>query len=322
MSTNPNNAVGTNGAYSGRTSVYAFNDNLAAYSRGILSGWECSPNSGMTVSLGGNGTTRDVAIAEDNIGNKTTVNNISLSPISVTVSAAPSTNSRIDSIVAYVNNAPIGVSTVSDNPAACGLIVVKGTAAANPTAPNNSTIRTAITSDGGSGVTAYYVVLANITVPSGTTTLTSSNISAGNSAAIGTKQLSNASVTAPKIDFTSLVPSATGTELNTTIEYNGKTIYAQRFAGTFTTTTSSRLVIQLIGSGVSAVISYLGGWSPNGNKPNHPIGPMTAGVGGVSFDAFASLDTTSAGVMRLLINASAYNEQTGSYDIVVYYTKS
>jgi len=177
--TNPNNAVGTNGAFGGRTSVNAFNDGLAAYSAGILSGWACESDSGLTVVLGGDGNTRDVAIAEDNAGNKTTINNISGSPISVTVGNAPNSNSRIDSIVAYVDNPPTGVNNVTDNYGACGLIVVSGTVASTPVAPNESTIRTAITSDGGSGTTAYYVVLANVTIPSGTTDLTSSNIKAG-----------------------------------------------------------------------------------------------------------------------------------------------
>lgn len=179
MSSNPNNAVGTNGAYGGRTSVNALNDNLAAYSRGILSGWACSPNSGLTVSLGGDGTTRDVAIAEDNAGNKTTINNISGSPIDVTLSAAPASNSRIDLVVAYVDNPPQGTNTETDNPGACGIIAVSGNAALSPTAPDDNAIRTAITADGASGTTAYYVVLANITVTSGTTDITSSDIKAG-----------------------------------------------------------------------------------------------------------------------------------------------
>lgn len=182
MSTNPNNAVGTNAAYDGRTSVKAFNDGIGAYSRGILSGWACSPNTGMTVSLGGDGNTRDIAIAEDVAGNKITVNNISESPISVTMSAAPSTNSRIDLIVAYVDNPPQGSATSVDNPGACGLITVDGTAAADPVAPNDSAIRTAITADGASGSTAYYVVLATITIASGTTDLTSDNIANGTNA--------------------------------------------------------------------------------------------------------------------------------------------
>lgn len=180
--TNPNNAVGTNAAYSGRTSVNAFNDDLAAYGRGILSGWACSPSTGLKVQLGGSGITRDVAVAVDNAGNHTTINNISGAPIEMTISAAPSTNSRIDAIVAYVDNPAEGVSTVADNPAACGMIVVKGTAAASPVEPNESTIRAAITADGASGVTAYYAVLATVKIASGTTDLTSANIFKGPSA--------------------------------------------------------------------------------------------------------------------------------------------
>lgn len=216
MSTNPNNAVGTNAAYDGRTSVKAFNDALGAYSRGILSGWACSPNTGMTVSLGGDGTTRDIAIAEDVAGNKITVNNISESPISVTMSAAPATNSRIDLVVAYVDNPPQGSSTSVDNPGACGLIKVDGTAAADPVAPNDSAIRTAITADGASGATAYYVVLAIITIASGTTDLTSSNIAVGPSAGIG----------AQNIDFTTLSGNYSTSEVNTGFTWtDGSPIY-------------------------------------------------------------------------------------------------
>lgn len=181
---NPNNAVGTNGAFGGRTSVNAFNDCLAAYSGGILSGWACSPSSGLTVVLGGDGNTRDVAIAEDNAGNKTTINNISGSPVAVTLSNAPNNNSRIDAIVAYVNNPPTGSSTATDNYGACGLIAVQGTVASSPSAPTESAIRTAITADGASGTTAYYVVLATITVASGTTTITSANINTGATATL------------------------------------------------------------------------------------------------------------------------------------------
>lgn len=183
--TNPNNAVGTNAAYAGRTSVNAFNDGLASYTRGVMSGWACVPSSGLTVSLGGSGSIRDVAVAEDNAGNKTSINNISGSPINVTMSAAPGANSRIDAIVAYVDNPPQGSATVADNYQACGLIAVSGTAAADPVAPNDSTIRSAITSDGASGTTAYYVVLAYIVITSGTTDITSDNITIGQQAEVG-----------------------------------------------------------------------------------------------------------------------------------------
>ena len=189
MSSNPNNAVGTNAAYSGRTSVNAFNDDLAAYTSGVLSGWACVPSSGLTLALGGVSGTRDVAIAEDPAGNKTSINNISGSPISVTISAPPASNSRIDAIVAYVDNPPEGTSITADNPGACGLITVEGTAASTPVAPNESAIRTAITADGASGSTAYYVVLALVTVASGTTDITSDAIKAGSIAKLNENQI-------------------------------------------------------------------------------------------------------------------------------------
>ena len=180
--TNPGNAVGTNGAYGGRTSVNAFNDNLAGYKgRGILSGWACVPKSGLTVALGGSGTTRDVAIAEDDIGNKTTVNNISQQPIDITLEAAPTLGQRIDRIVAYVNNPPENTAGSIDNPDACGLIAVTGEIAENnPVPPTESQIRAAIGADGGVSTTAYYVVLATVSILQGATDIVSDNIQGGN----------------------------------------------------------------------------------------------------------------------------------------------
>lgn len=201
--TNPNDAVGTNGAYGGRTSVNAFNDLAGAFTRGVVSGWACVPNTGLTVSLGGDGTNRDVAIAMDNIGDKTTINNISGAPIDVTIDSAPVSNSRIDLIVAYVDNPPQGTDTVADNPSACGLIVVKGVASASPTPPSDGNIRSAITADGASGTNAYYVILAQITIASGTTTLTSSNISNGSKATLNNSNLPT--IGAGDIDLTTFV---------------------------------------------------------------------------------------------------------------------
>ena len=244
MSTNPNNAVGTNGAFGGRTSVNAFNDGIAGYSAGILSGWACAPDSGLSVVLGGDGNTRDVAIAEDNAGNKTTINNISGAPISVTISSAPASNSRIDSVVAYVDNPPAGSSTATDNYGACGLIVVAGTVSSTPSAPRESAIRAAITADGASGTTAYYVVLANITISSGTTDLTSSNIS----------QSSRAQITANNIDCATLclVPGELIQDYGN--KTNGQTFVAPNQACIFTaecvvTATQGRCIIYRVRDG-------------------------------------------------------------------------
>lgn len=180
--TNPNDSVGTNGAYGGRTSVNALNDVLAHFTgRGVLSGWGVTVSSGMTVNVGGSAGVRDVAIAEDNAGNRTTVDNRSSSPIPVTLSAASASSTRIDCIVAYVNNPATVLVTTIDNPSACGIIAVQGTTSA----PNDAAIRSAITADGGTGSTAYYVVLATVTIAAGTTDLTDTNIARGSVASTG-----------------------------------------------------------------------------------------------------------------------------------------
>lgn len=177
--TNPNNAIGTNAGFGGRTSPNALNDNLAAWTRGVISGWACSPKSGMIVQIGGSGSDRDVAVAEDNAGNKTTINNRNASPVDITLSGASSTGNRIDSIVAYVDNPAQGTSSDVDYAPACGIIAVKGTVSSNPSAPTNAQIRTAITADGANGTAAYYVVLANVTVGQGVTTIGSGAIAQG-----------------------------------------------------------------------------------------------------------------------------------------------
>ena len=178
--TNPNNAIGTPAAFSGRTSVKAYNNITNAFTSGIISGWGCSPVSGMTVAVGGTAGIRDIAVAEDASGNRTTISNISEAPVEITIDTAPTTYNRIDSIVLYVEPSPTGDSSTQDNPTACGIVAVKGTPAANAVAPDDAAIRSAITTDGGSGTTAYYVVITNITVGVGVTTITSGVISSAN----------------------------------------------------------------------------------------------------------------------------------------------
>lgn len=179
--TNPGNALGTNGAYNGRTSVNAINDVLSGYDgRGILSGWQCTPKQGLTLSFGGDGVSRDVAIAQDDVGNKTTVNNISEQPVDLTLAAAPSIGQRIDVVVVYVNNPPEGSISAIDNPGAVGIVDVQGDVVANnPVAPNEDAIRTAIGADGGVSSTAYYVVMATVEVGEGVTDITADDITPG-----------------------------------------------------------------------------------------------------------------------------------------------
>ena len=207
--TNPNNAIGTNGAFDGRTSPNALNDLAAAFTRGIVSGWNCEPKSGMTVQLGGSASVRDVALAEDNAGDKLTINNRSGAPVEITLDGAPATNNRVDAIVAYVDNPSTGDGNTTDNPTACGIIAVSGTVAANPTEPTEAQIRSAITTDGATGGVAYYVVLATIRVGTSVTSIGSGVITQGTpvQSIAETGNIADGSVTSEKVDWTTLLPS-------------------------------------------------------------------------------------------------------------------
>lgn len=199
--TNPNNSVGTNAGYNGRTTPNAFNDVLGVFDvPGIVSGWECTPKSGMTVQIGG-GDVRDVAVAEDANGNRVTINNRSGAPIELTLPGAPATGNRYDVIVAYVNN-PINGAGASDVdfPSQVGLIVVSGTVAANPNYPSPTQINDAITADGGDGPNAYQVQLCSIFVGQGVTTIGPDAIEGATESTISLVSLDDGAVTPEMID--------------------------------------------------------------------------------------------------------------------------
>ena len=88
----------------------------------------------------------------------------------VTITTADGSNPRIDAIVAYIDLSVVD-STNANNPGAFKIVAVAGTPAGSPSAPNNSAISTAI----GSG--NPFIRLANVTVGTGVTTITTGNVS-------------------------------------------------------------------------------------------------------------------------------------------------
>ena len=131
--------------------------------------------------------------------------------------------------------------------------------------------------------------------------------------------LGTATVTGTNIDWSTFQRPTT--EVVAGKWSNGSVIYAQRFTGTFTTSTSSRVTINLLSAGsANFVVKVEGSYSPNSSSPNVLIGPMLS-TSGFNIDSMAAVDVASDGRLRFLVSAQAYNGQTGSYDIVVYYTK-
>lgn len=180
--TNPDNKLGVNAAFMGRTAPNTFNAELQSWTgRGIVSGFAVTPVSGMTISIGAADGVPDVAIVEDDIGNRLIMNNRTTVAIEQTLSDAPDTGSRIDAIVIYTNNPPEVLEQIPtvDNPTVCAMLVVEGEDSATPVAPDDTAIRTAITADDASGTTAYYAVLAYVTVENGVTDITAGEIEAG-----------------------------------------------------------------------------------------------------------------------------------------------
>lgn len=320
MATNPNNAVGTNAAYGGRTSVKAFNDVLGVFNgRGILSGWGTAPSSGMTVAVGGNGSVRDVAIAENNTGDRTTIDNISENPVPITIPAAPASNSRYDLIVAYVDNPPNGVPTVADNPSAVGIIVVSGTAAASPTVPSDGDIRSAITVDGGSGATAYYVIIATVLVASGTTDITSNMITAGVSAQIPGASLVDDSVTSDKIDSATMT---VGSErVVGYLDSTNQPIYEQKFSGSISITSPNVSTGVNLISGISDLLSVYGYMERNSTQFPLPYVNTTAFTSTpVTFDEFGRIYRDGSGTV--ILNLLSLSTRSYTYTVVLRYTKS
>lgn len=215
--TNPDNIVRVRARNGGRASVYEANGWCQAYGSGILDGTGVVQNTvaNMTVLVGGSSSKPDVLIAQNPAGYKIALDLVGQQPVTIT---APASNSRISAIVAYTDDLALESTedTVTGSPASCGLIVVNGSSSASPSAPTDTQIRNAITSDGATGSQASYAVIATITVASNATTITDSLITRN-----------QAGVQSSKIDFATLAfGNYSTTEQNTGFKWiDGSAIY-------------------------------------------------------------------------------------------------
>lgn len=243
--TNPDNIVRVRARNGGRASVYEANGWCQAYGSGILEGTGVVQNTvaNMTVLVGGSSSKPDVLIAQNPAGYKIALDLVGQQPVTITT---PASNSRISAIVAYTDDLALESTedTVTGSPASCGLIVVNGNTSASPSAPTDTQIRSAITSDGATGSQASYAIIATIRVASNTTSITDALITRN-----------QAGVQSSKIDFKTFKTEA-GELLGFTAA--GGTYTATRFGSIHlqaATASGQRVTVTLNGTTIALIQS-------------------------------------------------------------------
>lgn len=125
---------------------------------------------GMSVRIGGESNTPDDLLVKDGAGATFPVSNMSTQPVVATVATANSANPRIDSVVVYIDSAVAANHTAANNQNRTKVAVVSGAPATSPSAPSASQIKAVV------GSNSPYVVLADIRVNRGVTSISDANI--------------------------------------------------------------------------------------------------------------------------------------------------
>lgn len=219
----------------------------------------------------------------------------------VTISTADPANPRITTIVAYVDKLASTSASPPNNPGITKLMAINGTAAASPSAPNGTTIQSAV----GSG--NPYIILANVTVAAAATQITNANISdqrtqvTVGSALVGSTSLVDSAVTTAKLNDLAVTTAKLGAAAVTTAKVadlavtdqkwsNGINFYAYRSAAR---TISAQTFTLFAADSIS--------WNNNSNYSNTSnAGRFTATVAGL-YSFTANLFTESGTQARVII---------------------
>ena len=309
--TNPGNIVRVRARNGGRASVYEANGWAQAYISGLLEGNGVTQNTvaDMKVLVGGSTTKPDVVLAVNPAGYRIALDLIGQQALTLTT---PASNKRISAIVAYTDDLSLATTedTVTGSPASCGLIVVNGTAAANPVEPTDAQIRTAITSDGATGSQAAYCVIATVLVADDATVIDNSLITIKN-----VNLAANKMVNASNVDFTTFgCGNYSTTEADTGFTWiDGKNIYKKTVnIGTLPNNTKKS---------VSHGIANLDKIIKIDGITRHPGNNITAPL---PFTSLSESSNIQMNVVGANIEISTGVDRTGFTDsyATVYYTKS
>lgn len=162
----------------------------------------CVANATSLAVSGGGGMSVRIAAGDAIISTPSSGKRIQSDAIeTVTITAANATYPRIDSVVVYIDSAVQPTTAVIDN--VNGILkfaAVAGTPAASPTAPTESMIQAAI------GAGNRYMVLADVKVPNGATSMNTATFTDRRKVAtmIDSSNLAKKAVKAENIDFTTM----------------------------------------------------------------------------------------------------------------------
>ena len=309
--TNPGNIVRVRARTGGRASVYEANGWAQAYTSGLLEGNGVTQNTvaDMKVLVGGSTTKPDVVLAVNPAGYRIALDLIGQQALTLTT---PASNKRISAIVAYTDDLSLATTedTVTGSPASCGLIVVNGTAAANPVDPTDAQIRTAITSDGATGSQAAYCVIATVLVANDATVIDNSLITINNATLAGSNKVISSNLDYSSLDFGNYSTS----EVDTGFTWiDGKKIYKKTVSVGPLPNATQKTVSHNI-SNMDKCIK-IDGWSyesVSGSFINLPFTTLTG-------DNQVYIIVTSSGIR---VGTNANRSTFGTAYITLYYTKS
>ena len=213
----------------------------------------------------------------------------------VTISAANATYPRIDSVVVYIDSAVQPTTAVIDN--VNGILkfaAVAGTPAASPTAPAESMIQGAI------GAGNRYMVLADVKVPNGATSMNTATFTDRRKVAtmIDSNNLAKKAVKAENIDFTTLPDNKyTTAEQDTGQKWiDGRPIYRKVVRGTVNMTGNSTSMLAHGIAGLTnrwELISYYGNMRLGGTLSNNPVKQALPYVENTHQSGITSIDQTN-----------------------------
>lgn len=236
----------------------------------------------------------------------------------VTISAANATHPRIDSVVAYIDSAIAPTTAVIDN--VNGILkfaAVAGTPAASPTAPTESMIQAAI------GAGNRYMVLADVKVPNGATSMNTATFTDHRKVAtmIDSSNLAKKAVKAENIDFTTMPDNKyKTTEQDTGQKWiDDRPIYRKVVRGTVNMTggfNTSSLPHGIQGlSNKWELIRYYGNMGLSGSLNNNPIKQALPYIEGTHQSGITSIDQTN------IIISGSYAWGSSEVSIVLEYVK-